>query len=352
MAEPLFDVDGLTAAGFFDTSFANALRDTPVGIVDVGARWGVSDLFRSIAALSSVTAFEADKAEAIRICAKETAGDWADFDVIEGALGARAEEVEFHILARANNSSVYPVREAVAERYAIQGFDLTRTERVAVQALDAVVEAMGDAGKTVGEIIKLDIQGGEYDVLEGAADILRTRTAGLICEVQFMPCYEGIKQFAEIDLLLRESGLVLYGFLDGQERATKRLDKRQTLGRERLIQADAVYLYDPLDTPTPTKQIDVRRAQVSVVFAVLLGYFDFALEMLDRVPAIGGDDDGLRAVVENIANGVWRDACADARDLSETATAGDADAVMRLGRLVDRRRDLHTYHDVAPDSSS
>ncbi len=351
MPEPLFDRESLASSGFFETALAAAFRDTPVGIVDVGARWGVSDLFRPIAPVASVTAFEADREEAARIAEKEISGDWAAFGVVEGALGARAEDVDFHILARANNSSVYPVRAAVAERYAIQGFDHVRTERVPVRSLDSVIAEMGEAGQAVGEIIKLDIQGGEYDVLEGARDTLGARVGGLICEVQFMPCYEGIRQFAEIDLLLRDLGLVLYGLLDTQERATKQLDKRQTLGRERLIQADAVYLYDPLDLPLPAERIDIRRCRVSVVFAMLLGYFDFALELLDRVPGVDCGNRSIRAAIEKLAAGIWSDAREDMGGLVSAASLEDSEAVLRLGRMVDRRRDLHTYHDVPGDAS-
>jgi hypothetical protein len=259
-----------------------------------------------------------------------------------GALGAENGTLDLHILARPNNSSVYDAIPEVARRYAIAGFEPVRKVRVEARPLDALAAA----NATLGEIIKLDVQGAEYDILRGAAATLASRTGCLICEVQFMPCYAGIKLFSEIELALRDTGLRLYGLLDTQQRATKRLDKRRSLGRERLIQADALFLYDPIEAGGAATPTGLRRARVALLMAVLLGYFDFALELVDDVPGLVGDAGEMRRSIAALAA---VDPEADRREaaaLAEAARAQPERTSVALGKLVDRRRDFHTYHDV------
>jgi hypothetical protein len=198
----------------------------------------------------------------------------------------------------------------------------------------------------MGEIIKLDVQGAEHDIIRGAARTLASRTGCLIAEVQFMPCYSGIKLFSEIELALRDTGLKLYGLLDAQQRATKRLDKRRSFGRERLIQADAVFFFDPIEAGGAETPAVLRRSRATLLMAVILGYFDFALEMLDAYPALAAGDDALRRSIVALAT-VDPDAERRAADsLAEAVRAAPDRAAVVIGKLVDRRRDIHTYHDV------
>ena len=59
------------------------------------------------------------------------------------------------------------------------------------------------------DVVKLDLQGNEYDALLGMGDLVGRIQAALI-EVQFVPLYEGAPLFSDIEVLLRGYGLVLY----------------------------------------------------------------------------------------------------------------------------------------------
>ncbi len=61
------------------------------------------------------------------------------------------------------------------------------------------------------DAIKVDTQGSELEILEGAKETLRS--VNLIeIEVTFNPKYDGQPLFAEVDQFLRSQGFVLWKF--------------------------------------------------------------------------------------------------------------------------------------------
>src|SRR5207248_2510884 len=59
------------------------------------------------------------------------------------------------------------------------------------------------------DFIKLDTQGSELDILQGAGFLLDD-CLGLQLEVMFSPLYEGQPLFADVDTYLRSRGFVLW----------------------------------------------------------------------------------------------------------------------------------------------
>src|SRR6266567_2061321 len=99
-----------------------------------------------------------------------------------------------------------------------------------------------------GEFIKLDTQGTEYEILQGAARALSERTVALLVEVWFCTPYQDQKLFSELELYLRSFGFAFYGATP-HYRSRKLVDKRRQVTRERPLWADAIFLKDPLNSP-------------------------------------------------------------------------------------------------------
>lgn len=341
MVMPRVTRERLAASGFDSSQLARALAVDPIGLIDVGARWGVDPLFRPAAPLFAATAFEPDRDEAGRVAAREMGEGWAGVQVVTAALGARRGAATLHLLAKPNNSSIYPVDPAVAQRYALAGFELVRTEALELAPLDQLVRDGTVEARNAGEVLKLDVQGAEHDVLTGAAEILSARSVCVIAETPFFASYQGARLFSEIELLLRGHGLSFYGFLDFQHRGTRRLDKRRCRGRERMMQADAVFFRDPCDAGRGAASL--RQVRVTLLMALLLGYFDFSLELASLLPEQEGRE--IAAMVPDLAA---VDAEADAEAVRAlVAESRDPERLhLLLTRLVDARRDDATVHDI------
>jgi hypothetical protein len=239
------------------------------------------------------------------------------------------------------------VNQPFVTRYNMKRFSQVGELPLVARTLDDVI--FGDLGHEThwGEVIKLDTQGTEYEVLQGAKRTLQERTVALFVEVEFCPIYAGQKLFSELELMLRSYGLAFYGFHSTHERSCKLLDKRRFLGRERLLFADAVFFKDPLqagNAVSPNK----RGEHVLFVCALVLGYFDFALELAKHTfaaDAVTRRD--VTRLVEELAYNDPNAARMAARGLLDKIDAHPELANVAVGRFVDERRAVSDFRDVA-----
>jgi FkbM family methyltransferase len=348
MAAQRLTREGLHRSGFFQTALGKRLAADPVGLIDVGARWGISSEFAVGAPLFAALAFEPDPEEAQRVGEKGASEDWAAFAVEAKALSADDRPLSLNLYSRANNSSIHPVSQEAKARYALTGFDLTRVISVPASPLDGVVFRPG-AHPRAGEVVKLDTQGAELDIMHGGRRTLTERTQCLICEAHFFQLYDGAPFFAEIDQHLRNLGFTFIGFSDFQNRSTKRLDKRTHWGRERVFQADAVYFRDPA---LAGHAADPRARDVAVFMAVLLGYFDLALEWASGDDGVGSPPADLVAAIDTLSLVGPQDVTAEIAALSETVKRLPELGHVLAGKFVDERRDLATFHDITVPQDS
>jgi FkbM family methyltransferase len=338
--------DKLRTCGFFSTGLGRRLAADPVGLVDAGARWGISKEFAVGAPLFAALAFEPDPQEAERVEAKGHAENWAAFAVEPIALGQNFGPMPLNLYSRANNSSIYPVSEHAKKRYELGGFELTRVLSVPTKPLDAVAFGSNKTSR-VGEVIKLDTQGAELEIIRGAKRTLQERTVCLITEAHFFPLYSGAPYFSDLDRELRELGFAFMGFSDFQNRSTKRLDKRRHWGRERVFQADAIYFRDPA---AESCSATARVIDIAIFMAVLLGFFDLAIEWLGFADHLEGDAANVRAAIECISALHDGKPLKELEDLVEAARRNPALAHVITSKFVDQRRDLATFHEISlPD---
>lgn len=128
-------------------------------------------------------------------------------------IGSTEENLNINIAAATSTSSFLPLRDSeVADK---NNLKYTDTESVKVQRLDTIYnEVVGDA-KSV--FMKIDTQGFEYKVLEGAEESLKS-IAGIQIEVSLSKIYEGEAYIEEIIAYLRTRNFTPYwvqhGFKD------------------------------------------------------------------------------------------------------------------------------------------
>lgn len=257
------------------------VKDHPLGFIDVGSLGGPHPIVQSLAACTQVLCFEPEPQAFQELQQKYTQDqDFAKIILKPYALSNQAAQATLYETGVVTNSSLLPPEPAFVSRYRMRSFDVVARHSLSTHSLDHILTTETDLNPTWGECIKLDTQGTEYDILQGATQTLESETLGVICEVEFFELYQSQKLYADIDCLMRQHGLFIYGLFP-QHRSTRHLNYLEGNFQERLIWADALFLKDPLDPRNRQRAFSNRHIQVLIVVAVLCGYFDFALELLE-----------------------------------------------------------------------
>lgn len=224
-----------------------------LSLLDVGARGGLQWPWDRIAEDLSVTLVEPDATETL------------NGNVIRDALWSEPANLTLYITRAPGASSVFrPNRQFLDLFPESDRFNVVREVPIRAVTLDSLSQHF--------DFIKLDTQGSELAILQGATHALE-RVIGLEIEVEFSPMYQGQPIFSDVDNFVRQQGFELWDI-----RRTYWKAKSDDGGKGRLIFGDALY-FRP-------------RRSMSVEQCVML---DLALS------AYGYGDRGLRP----LSNGSW-----------------------------------------------
>ncbi|MCL4472140.1 MAG: FkbM family methyltransferase [Sulfuricella sp.] len=179
-------------------------------ILDVGANdGGYGKMLRRGGFTGSVLSFEplADAHTRLMQAAK---GDDAWQVAPRMAIGSSNGEIEINIAGNSTSSSILPM-QALHESAAPQS-RYVGTEKVPLNRLDGVVHPF--IGQSKNLLLKIDTQGYEMPVLEGA-DALLPRVHGIQLELSLVPLYEGQVLYKEIIDWLAGQGFELWSVMPG-----------------------------------------------------------------------------------------------------------------------------------------
>lgn len=174
-----------------------------VNVFDVGARGGLHKRWRRCIAPVVGIGFDADANECARLNALETGVRYLPY-----VLGAEnGTHAALHITASPGSSSLFEPNMGFVEQFPYgSAMAVQRTIAVTLTTLDSVCEKM----QVMPDVLKLDIQGGELDVLKGARKVLPS-TLLVESEVEFNQQYKNGPLFGDMDRFLREQGWQLLG---------------------------------------------------------------------------------------------------------------------------------------------
>ena len=180
-----------------------AALERPLALADVGARWGPNERWRELAPPVEIVGFEADEAECQRLSAEE-ASPAVRYEPV--ALGARPGPATLYLTQDPACSSLYsPDPAAVAAHPELEVATLVGERKIELETLDGWCERTA----TSFDAMKLDVQGGELDVLTGATAQLE-RVVALELEVELNPIYTGQPLLGDVDRFLRSRGFALW----------------------------------------------------------------------------------------------------------------------------------------------
>lgn len=186
---------------------SNNLRlelDRDLIVVDVGCRWGFADAFVHNIDQIKIYGFDPDQEECVRL--KKLYSN-EKIILVPVALSDHEGIERLHITKEPACSSIYePDSDLIGSCPALECAQKVDEIEVNITTLDLWSERSGIEHI---DHIKIDTQGSELNILEGASNILNSvRT--LEVEVEFNPIYKGQPLFSNVDLFLRDKGFVLW----------------------------------------------------------------------------------------------------------------------------------------------
>lgn len=264
-------------------------------IVDVGAMFiGVGkDAYSDLAKVlpCEVIGFEPVAVECERLVAMNIPGrTYLPYFIGDGSVRT------FYQCNAPMTSSLFEPNTALLEKFQQLG-DVTRvvrTEAVETRRLDDIPETAGV------DFLKLDVQGGELVVLQGAEkrlkDVLVIHT-----EVEFIPLYKGQPLFADIDVFVRSHGFALHKLkLFGRTFKPLIANNNPYTALSQNVWGDAIYVRDfmAFDTLSPEALL-----KIAIICHENYESYDLAgvaLEAYDRKMGMGLQMDYLRALAEEL----------------------------------------------------
>ena len=259
-----------------------------VGLValDVGARGGVSQDLAPIARTVDFFGFEPDPDECSALNASPDNGPWKSLKFIPIALAQRERNIRLNLYRQRGCSSVLLARQDIGDLYS-RGDYYVHEGAIEVQAktLDEIVTEYSIESPS---FMKIDVQGMEVDVFQGATKTLSECLVGIRAEVSLFPLYEGQPLFAEVDQELRPYGFVPMRWLELHEwrrltrvKYPKVSRKKMPYSRGQMMHGDVLYLLHPETLPEET-DADIRRLIRLALVAICYGQLDHAHAVCSR----------------------------------------------------------------------
>jgi FkbM family methyltransferase len=237
----------------FAETAAKILGESIATVLDVGARWAVDDWTANwyrIPPLGRLVGFEPDAVE----CARLNAGAGPGQRFVPLALGGTTGRRTLHLTHDPACASLYPPARIIDRLVWHSLMQKTGETEIPTIRLD---EWARTANEPPIIFMKLDAQGAELEILQGAGEVL-DGCLGLQVEVEFSALYEDQPLFADVDQFLRARGFSLWRLpllAYCTERVLSNLSRSEThffsgiptvmaAGAGRLLVADAVYFRD------------------------------------------------------------------------------------------------------------
>lgn len=193
------------------TQIISAFREFEVDLVfDIGANYGqFATEIRSGGYSNEIVSFE-PLSEAHSVLQKASENDPRWQVHARCALGDRNGEVEINIAGNSVSSSILPMLES--HKAAAPASVYMGKETVAIQTLDAIAQQYLRTAQA--PFLKIDTQGFEWEVLNGARDTL-PNIRGLLLELTLSPLYGGQHLWRETIERLEAEGFSLWALQPG-----------------------------------------------------------------------------------------------------------------------------------------
>ena len=261
---------------FITSKIYKELTDSALTILDGGARGGLNKRWDAVKDRIFVYGTEPDQSEIIKL--NESASISEKYLPI--ALYNKKGSFPLYITNKPACISLIESNMQLMNRFQIKDeFIVNKKTTVQCDTIDNLINAqsIGDI-----DILKLDTQGSEFEILEGAEKALRNNIVAVDIEVEFSRMYKNQSLFKDIDPVLTDKGFVLFDFLGNFGRAFRNSSKNsKNISRGQVLWAHVLYLKDPLSsTITSQHRLSKNKALKLVATAEMYNLSDYAIELV------------------------------------------------------------------------
>ena len=270
------------------------LRRDPLLYVDAGARGDLEGGWHGFPqGCLSVLAFEPDQNAEI---AWDGGTDTRHLE--RSALWSEDTEVDIHIGKVSSTSSVWPPNIAYLERrFDRRHIDPRVTQSVAKVRARPLDLILAERSQTA-DFLKIDTQGSELQILQGASAALDNSLLGAIVETWTVPVHAGQGLTHDIMALMQGKGFLICQMGTAAKWDRKIVETVPVSNRRQIVGLDILFMRDPA-----LIEARLRSPALAAKFAViaqLYGHYDLALEALDIAAATGMEAPLLAAARQDI----------------------------------------------------
>lgn len=271
------------------------IRENPICVVDIGASGGLSEPFASRGHCHGIL-FEPDERAAESLYTVSPSEVGHTYTILTTALGPEKGPLTFYLARDQECSGCLKPNVELLNRFPDPGrFETIKTISLEGDTLDNQLGAKG----LEPDFLKLDVQGFESNILDGATTCLAS-AVGLIIEVEFVPLYSGQRLFSQVHEQMMNAGFELF---DLQRSFWKRgIDGKSVNTRGQLVFANALYLRPPDQLRAHFRDRKSKIAAAALIYHAF-GYRDALLVVGE---AAGNDHFELRtdimALAEDLAH--------------------------------------------------
>lgn len=271
---------------------SGAFQAAPLRVIDGGSRWGVEKHWSTYGDHVEVLAFEPDQKESRRLNSLPEGRSGCRQRHFPVALGRQKGRATLNLARFPDSSSLLKNNREFLGRFAM-AHCVEQVGAVEVDLTD-VDSLMVEHNIDYIDFMKLDVEGAELDVLEGAGRALSDSLLGLTTEVWFHQEHVGRPLFSDIDSHLRRFGFTLFDLREVNRWRRKTLcgdGYDSWIASGQLMYSNALYLRDlPAqlaagagDAGAATRLRALKLASLAELFC----YPDFAIEVLQSAREAG-----------------------------------------------------------------
>ena len=198
--------------------------------IDVGAAEDIHPRWKRIVKFTNYVGFEPDKRSSDLLIENKNC---KSYKIYPFALWSKKQKLNINFTEEPRVSSHYYPNSELLSRYKnAERFKVIK--QIEVDSIDLDRLEIPDI-----DFIKIDIQGGELEVLNGAKESLK-RCLGLELEVEFLNLYKGQPLFGDLKRMLLDHGLEFIDFIN-----LCRWERDRFNGFGHCVFGDAIFLKSP-----------------------------------------------------------------------------------------------------------